>query len=144
MSKIMDENIIGTRIGAFLIDAVIWGLIFILFSFLSGQANTTSGIQFYLEGLPFLIYIVLGLTYFIAMETTLGGTIGKLALGITVVNQTGERLTFPQSLIRNLMRFIDGFPYFIPYIVGLVAIATSPTNQRLGDRLAHTYVVRPE
>jgi uncharacterized RDD family membrane protein YckC len=144
MSKIMDENIIGKRIWAFLIDAVIWVLIFIIFSIATGQTDTTNGVYFYLNGLPFVAYLLLGIIYGTVMEMMYGGTIGKLALSITVVNDEGNKLSLKQSFIRNIMRFVDGFPYFIPYLVGLVAVATSPTKQRLGDRLAHTYVVKPE
>jgi uncharacterized RDD family membrane protein YckC len=144
MSKIMDENIVGTRIGAFLIDAVIWVVVFIIFSLVTSQADTSDGVYFNLEGLPFVLYLLLGITYGTILEMVYGGTVGKLVLGITVVNDEGGKLTLQQSLIRNIMRFVDGFPYFVPYLVGLIAVATSPTKQRLGDRVAHTYVVRPE
>lgn len=139
----MDENIVGTRIVAFLIDAIPWALIFVLISALSGQTDTTNGISVNLYGVPFIIYLVLGITYYVSMEAVFGGTIGKLLLGVTVVNESGDRITLKQSLIRNMLRFVDAFPYFIPYFVGIVAIAVSPTKQRLGDRVAHTYVVKP-
>lgn len=139
----MNENIVGTRIGAFGIDALIWLIVFVLFSVATSNVDTTNGVYFYLDGLPFLIYIVLALAYHIILEASFGGTVGKLVLGITVVNNAGDRLTLKQSFIRNIMRFVDGFPYVIPYFVGLAAIAASPTKQRLGDRVAGTYVVRP-
>ena len=144
MAKIMDEKIIGSRIGATFIDVMIWLLIFILFCIATNNVDTTNGIRFYLEGWPFVIYSSLGVLYGTVMEAAWGGTIGKLIWGITVVNETGDRITYAQSFKRNIMRFVDGFPYVIPYFVGILAVASSPTKQRLGDRVAHTYVVRPE
>jgi uncharacterized RDD family membrane protein YckC len=143
MSKVMDENIVGTRISALLIDAILWVPIFVLMSVLSGQTDTTNGISVNLYGAPFIIYLVLGIAYYVSMEAVFGGSVGKLVLGVTVVNESGDKITLKQSFIRNILRFVDAFPYFIPYIVGIVAVAASPTKQRLGDRLAHTYVVKP-
>jgi hypothetical protein len=39
------------------------------------------------------------------------------------------------------MRFLDAFPYVVPYLVGAVAISNSPKLQRWGDRTAETIVV---
>ena len=45
------------------------------------------------------------------------------------------------ALTRNLMRFLDAFPYVVPYVVGCYAISKSPKMQRFGDRVAETMVV---
>jgi hypothetical protein len=45
------------------------------------------------------------------------------------------------ALTRNLMRFLDAFPYVVPYVVGYYAISKSPKMQRFGDRVAETMVV---
>jgi len=139
----VNENVVGARIGAFFIDALIWLAVFIVFSMLLGGVDTSRGVYFHLDGWPFVLYLALGIAYGTWLEAAYGGTVGKLILKITVINSTGEKPSPKQALIRNLMRLVDGFPYFIPYLVGIIAVATSPTKQRLGDRLAHTYVVRP-
>jgi uncharacterized RDD family membrane protein YckC len=55
--------------------------------------------------------------------------------------EDGGQVTAEAALIRNLMRFLDAFPYVVPYLVGAVAISNSPKLQRLGDRTSETIVV---
>ncbi|HJU57287.1 MAG TPA: RDD family protein, partial [Actinomycetota bacterium] len=74
-------------------------------------------------------------------EARYGGSIGKRARRLRVVMEDGGHVTAEAALIRNLMRFLDAFPYVVPYLVGAVAISNSPTMQRFGDRTAETIVV---
>ena len=74
-----------------------------------------------------------------------GQTLGKMFVGIRVVkidktSGTISRCTIRDSVIRNLSRIIDGLPLF--YIVGLMSIADSDLNQRVGDYLAETIVIK--
>src|SRR5437016_2857876 len=66
---------------------------------------------------------------------TLGATLGKLAFGLRVVKTDGTPITWSGSLIRNLLRLVDGLLY---YLVGAMLIWTSPLKQGLGDRVAKT------
>jgi uncharacterized RDD family membrane protein YckC len=59
--------------------------------------------------------------------------------GIHVVGEDGGHLTFEASLVRNLLRLVDCLFF---YLVGAIFALTSPHGQRLGDRAAHTLVVR--
>ena len=77
--------------------------------------------------------------YFIVLEATQGATLGKMALGLRVVRTDGSPISWTESIIRNLLRIIDGL--FI-YLVGAIFIWTSPLKQRLGDRAARTVVIR--
>jgi uncharacterized RDD family membrane protein YckC len=43
------------------------------------------------------------------------------------------------ALIRNILRIVDGL--FV-YLVGAILVWKSDKRQRLGDRVAHTVVVR--
>jgi hypothetical protein len=45
------------------------------------------------------------------------------------------------AAVRNLARAVDAFPYVIPYLVGAIAVRSSDTKQRLGDRWAKTVVI---
>ncbi|MBI1321093.1 MAG: RDD family protein [Candidatus Hydrogenedens sp.] len=79
--------------------------------------------------------------YSIALEYGWRGqTLGKRLLGLRVIDEQGLRLAFSQVVVRNLMRFVDGIPFF--YAVGGVAMVLSPRLQRLGDYAANTIVVR--
>lgn len=68
-----------------------------------------------------------------------GRTLGKRLVGIRVVTTAGETPGFGAVLARNVFAAIDAA--FV-WLVGLVAIATSARNQRVGDRIAGTMVVR--
>jgi uncharacterized RDD family membrane protein YckC len=74
------------------------------------------------------------------LEAVMGGTLGKMLLGIRIVTLDGSRIGWGASIIRNLLRIIDGLPF--AYILGAILIWTSPHKQRLGDRVAHTVAVR--
>jgi len=82
---------------------------------------------------------LLTLAYFIVLEATQGATLGKMALGLRVVKTDGSPITWTDSLIRNLLRIIDGLFF---YLVGAIFVWTSPLKQRLGDRAAHTVVIK--
>lgn len=99
-----------------------------------GDIDETSGVETLLNILISLAY----LAYFVVMEGTSGATLGKRILKIRVVKVDGSALTMRESLIRNILRIIDGI--FV-YLVGAILIWTSPNKQRLGDRLAGTIVV---
>jgi uncharacterized RDD family membrane protein YckC len=83
---------------------------------------------------------VVAFLYFIIMEGFMGATIGKFLLGIRVVKLDGSRIGLGAAIIRNLLRIIDALP--TAYILGAILIWTSSRKQRLGDRVAHTVVVR--
>jgi uncharacterized RDD family membrane protein YckC len=69
-----------------------------------------------------------------------GKSLGKLALHIRVVNTQGGPITVGQAIARNLMRVVDFLPLY--YAAGAITIFVSSRNQRLGDLIAGTLVVR--
>ncbi|MFC1916381.1 RDD family protein [Chloroflexota bacterium] len=87
-----------------------------------------------------LVFLFIIFAYFILMEAYAGWTVGKRVLGMKVVDESGSKIGLSRSIIRNLLRFVDGLPAF--NIFGIVLIAFSPRDQRFGDRIAKTYVVR--
>src|SRR5450755_3257196 len=120
---------VGVRFLAILIDSIIIGVIGGLLSFIFRNA----------PGLGGSIVGILAIVYYIVMEATQGATLGKMALGLRVVKMDGSPISWTESVIRNLLRIIDGL---FAYLVGAILIWTSPLHQRLGDRAAKTIVVR--
>jgi hypothetical protein len=59
---------------------------------------------------------------------------------IRVIHRSGRAISFVESLARNLVRFVDSLPSL--YAVGLIVMFLSRQNQRLGDMVAGTLVVR--
>jgi len=82
---------------------------------------------------------ILALAYFIILEATQGATLGKMVVGLRVVKIDGSPISWSESVIRNLLRIIDGIFF---YLVGAIFVWTSPRKQRLGDRAANTVVIR--
>jgi uncharacterized RDD family membrane protein YckC len=140
------QKAFGRRIVAGLIDLTLWFVLFIVAAVNFGKVttvtqNSTTNTHATLTGLPLLIFLLIQLAYFVILEWQLGGTVGKLLTGVRVVGVNGQHITLRQSFIRNLLRIVDAFPYFIPYLTGLVLIAGGKHKQRLGDRVANTLIV---
>ena len=87
-----------------------------------------------------IVFLFIIFAYLILMEAYVGWTVGKRIIGMRVIDESGGKIGLSISIIRNLLRFVDGLPAFS--ILGIVLIASSPRDQRFGDRIAKTYVVR--
>lgn len=92
----------------------------------SHQAATTA--------LVLLAVFTAWFNYFVVAEWRWGQTLGKRALGLTVVDESGGTLSWNRALVRNLMLVVD-------VVAGPVLIPLSARKQRLGDRIAHTVVL---
>ena len=69
-----------------------------------------------------------------------GQTPGKRAVGLRVIQEGGYALTPAVVLARNLLRLVDFLPGF--YLLGLLVMVIHPRNQRIGDVVAGTLVIR--
>jgi uncharacterized RDD family membrane protein YckC len=133
---------IQSRALALGIDALIGLGVFILLSIIYGGVSSSNGLfRIKIGGPPLLMATVLWIVYMTWMEGKNGDTIGKRARGLRVVMEDGEPVHPEAALTRNLMRFLDAFPYVVPYVVGAYAVSNSPKMQRFGDRVAETMVV---
>jgi len=115
----LDNASDGNRILAYLIDALIVGAL----SFVP-YVGWIAAVAYFLtrDGLPFLD----------------GQSIGKKAMNIRAVTETGENLTnnWGPVIIRNVVLFIPLFP-----LIELIVMLTNDKKQRLGDQWAKTRVV---
>jgi uncharacterized RDD family membrane protein YckC len=102
-----------------------------------GDNYARAGINVGSNGFWLLLALVLG--YYIVCESATGATLGKRMVGIRVVGEDGEQVTFGAAVVRNLLRLVDAFLF---YLVGFFFALLSTRGQRLGDRAAHTIVVR--
>ncbi len=113
-----------------------------------------------IEGL--ITTLVAGLIYFayyvVASATSLQGSLAKKMLGMKVVNDKGEKISFGQSATREV--FILGYYLFaalgyvlsllgflaalfgLGFIVSSIVAAFDEKKQALHDKLAKTYVVK--
>ena len=80
--------------------------------------------------------------YFALFEWAWSGqTPGKRWLRLRVIREDGRPVTFWEASARNLVRILDMEPFPF-YSVGLVSVFVSRRDQRLGDLVAGTVVVR--
>jgi uncharacterized RDD family membrane protein YckC len=135
---------VGSRILGFLIDAAVVGIgVFILFIPVGFLVDPASQLvpDWVVITATILLFSTWVFGYFIAQETLWRGrTLGKAALGLRVVTREGGPVRFRHALIRALLGLVD-FGLFSGF-VALVAILASPNNQRLGDMVAGTLVLR--
>lgn len=133
---------LGSRFAAVLIDYLIWTaliiLLLILISFVRptlhkvGEKWATAFVVFF--------FFLLRWGYFTLFEAFWNGrTPGKRIARIRVIQKTGRGISFFEAMTRNLLRFIDGLPFF--YIVGIITVFCTRDSQRLGDLAAGTLVV---
>lgn len=88
----------------------------------------------------FLAIFVVLFGYFTFFEMIWNGqTPGKRVVGLRVVKDLGQGITFADSLVRNLVRIADILPGF--YGVAAASVLLSARNKRLGDHAAGTLVV---
>ena len=77
---------------------------------------------------------------YVLLQAFTGWTPGKLITGIRVVREDGRSPGFVKALLRWLLWLVDGFPYFIPGLVGFIVGLTTPGHRRVGDMAAKTFV----
>lgn len=136
---------LGRRFAAHLLDGLLVLVAYIVIGSIvaAGTGNMTSD-GFEMEGGPafaaMALTFLVALAYFSVFESSRSGrTPGKRLLGIRVTTLDGGQASFGQGVTRNLLRLIDGLILYLP---GIVLIMMSDRNQRLGDRIAETVVVR--
>ena len=141
------------RLPALLIDLLIQGAAILGV----GLVFVCSGIAFTLGLGPMLVLIFfLQWFYFGVFEAVWNGqTPGKRAMRLRVVTIYGQPITGTQAVLRNLLRVVDMFPVAtfgevgmavsIPtFQLGLLAMACNDAQQRLGDVVCGTIVIREE
>lgn len=130
----MEYQGIGIRFVSLVIDSLIISIIFGALGSILGAGMMRHG-SWSVGLLSFAFYIA----YYTYLEGTRGQTIGKMITKIKVVREDGRPIDMKQAFKRNILRVIDGF---FAYLIGAVSIWRSDKQQRLGDTLAKTVVVK--
>ena len=115
----------GKRVVALLLDGVFMNIILSLVFFLLGWN----------------VYVVLTsvamLLYFGILEGSgMHATLGKYILGLIVVDEDGVPITYSQSFLRALCRYVSGLALGIGYFVAF----GDPRGRTWHDKWAHTFV----
>src|SRR5258707_1395994 len=70
-----------------------------------------------------------------------GQTPGKRWMKLRVIREDGRPISFFEAIVRNLLREFDIMPFPF-YSVGLISVFATDRDQRVGDLVAGTVVVR--
>ncbi len=136
-----DFGLTGRRALAIIADGLLLGVVFSAMSLPLGMAQLTKSGEPLFVGYAWSAgFFVLAMAYYAIMEGYRGQTVGKMLLGIRVVREdNGGAPGVKKAAVRSLLRVVDGI---FGYLVGFVAVVASRKDQRLGDMLAGTVVVR--
>nr|WP_225937218.1 RDD family protein [Myxococcus sp. RHSTA-1-4] len=130
---------IYSRFLAWLLDGLIVGGISM--AIMMGLGVVSLAFEGFGSALGIVVFFLVEWGYSIALETAWSGqTVGKRALSLRVIQESGVRIGFYHAALRNLARPVDRLPLF--YLVGGLSALVSGSHQRLGDMLAGTIVVR--
>ena len=140
---------VAIRFVALLIDGIILGIIgYILIFLFAASAITVDtstgavsiGPAYYAA---VALVIVIELLYFTLLLGRYGQSVGMMAVKIKVISERDSGpITYGAAFVRTILLYIDEIPYAIPFLLGAILIWTSDKKQRLGDRAAHTVVVK--
>jgi len=140
---------LGIRGVSIAIDSVVWVVLLFVsvvgVGAITGQLETAAtGVSANLEGpratLALGLWLTLAIGYHTGFEWLFGKTLGKYLVGIEVRNADGTSPPIGAAFLRNVLRPVDFLP--VLYGLGMIVIAFSDRNKRLGDRLGGTVVVR--
>ena len=84
-----------------------------------------------------IIYIL----YYTYFEGKHGQTVGKKLSRIIVIDkETKNQIGYKNAFIRTVTRLIDSLP--ILYILGIIVVKNTEKNQRIGDILSKSIVIK--
>ena len=132
----LEAHVVGpvARFVAFFIDFCIRGVLMLLAALVSIPFGEVGG------GFWLICWFLVEWFYPVLFEVfRRGQTPGKIALGISVVQDDLTPVTFGTSMVRNLLRTADFLPFF--YLAGLITMVSNQRFQRLGDLAAGTLVI---
>ena len=130
------------RVGAYIIDVIILGVIGLVIGLFIGQSRTIyTDSSFYTVyfSTSNLISLVINWLYFAIQESSASqATIGKRALGLKVTSMNGGRISFGQASGRFFGKILSA----IILLIGFLMMLWDDKKQTLHDKLAGTLVVK--
>jgi uncharacterized RDD family membrane protein YckC len=129
------------RLVAYLIDYLIIGAGAFAVGFLIGIGAGVAGADVK-GGWLVAIYVITIAGYYLYyafMESSANqATVGKIALGLKVTDEEGNRISFGRALCRTVAKILSALILFM----GFVMAGFTDRKQALHDKIAHTLVVK--
>lgn len=115
------------RVGAYCLDLILLVIVqLIIWQAVDGQA------------MELLINALFGWLYFAGLEAAMGGTPGKLVLGLRVTGMSGDNISFLRATGRYFAKIVSGLILGI----GFFMVGWTERKQGLHDMMTDTLVVK--
>ena len=125
-----------------LLTMVLLLIAFTVLASYSSLGDSLSSAPKWVIALMIVVLFLIFSAYFAFFEWVWNGqTPGKRLLKLRVIREDGRPVTFWEAAVRNLLRTFDMMPAPF-YSVGLISVFLSLSDQRIGDMVAGTVVVR--
>jgi uncharacterized RDD family membrane protein YckC len=134
-----DASPLSTRVAAAVIDfGLLFGIDAVVIHFTLRLTSLTLADWRVIPLTPLLVFLIgLKLTYLSAFTLAGGQTIGKMAMGICVIDEDDGRLDVSQAVRRAVVAIASLAAAGLPFLLALA----DPARRGLHDRVAHTRVV---
>ncbi len=133
------------RVGAYLIDIILLGIISSILGSVFGIGTTTTELGDMSAAYSYsaddagsgALSLLLGIAYFAGLESSsMQATLGKKLLGMVVTDLDGNRISFLRALGRYFAKILSAVILFIGYIM----VGLTERKQGLHDMIAGTLV----
>ena len=114
------------RFFAFLIDAVVFVILFWVLAQLMDNASVS-----------LVLLVIIWLYYALLESSPLQASLGKIIVGIKVVDRRGRRLTFWQATERIFSKLVTNVTFYFGFFIA----AFDKKKRTLHDRISHSAVV---
>jgi len=140
---------IGNRFLACAVDHAIQACVLAIIALAAILMSNISAVWDLFSSAPKWIYAVMIILLFLTLSGYFaffewiwsGQTPGKRWLKLRVLREDGRPITFWEASVRNLLRSMDMMPAPF-YSIGLISVFINSRDQRVGDMVAGTVVVR--
>jgi uncharacterized RDD family membrane protein YckC len=134
------------RVVAYIIDAILLNIAFGILGLVTGLSMVPTHFTDYdspdayaAMGTAQLISLVITWLYFALMESSVrGATVGKMAVGLRVVTDQGNRLSFANATGRFFAKIISA----LILCIGFIMVAFTDRKRGLHDIIAGTLVIK--
>jgi len=121
------------RFAAFIIDAIVISVVIVVLDAIGiidiGEPSTTDQV----------LEAVISFGYYILLTAAFGATLGKMALGMRVVDESGQKAGFLKVLIRETIGKVVSA---IVLLLGYIWILFDDKRQGWHDKIGGTFVVK--
>ena len=125
-----------------IVTLIVVGMFFMIIADASSMGSRLMSAPKWVIAILVVVQAIIFDGYFAVFEWIWRGqTPGKRWLKLRVIREDGRPISFFEAMVRNLLRVVD---FLIPpfYSIGLISVFATTRDQRVGDLVAGTVVVR--